>query len=68
MNKNINNTAARSPDERAAWIEKVANEIITEAEKSEAQRRRHNETEMEKLKRFLSAAQEKDSKAERGKS
>lgn len=54
MNKNIENHPAGSDGERAARIEKWADEIITDAKKRESERRRHNDAEMEKLKRFLS--------------
>ena len=45
----------KSHDARAARIDALANDIIADAKAREAERCRHNEEEMEKLKRWLAS-------------
>jgi hypothetical protein len=49
----MTNTANGSADKRATKIERMANAIIDDARKRDAERRRRNEWEMAKLKRLL---------------
>jgi hypothetical protein len=46
-------------DERAAKIEALANTIINDAKRRDAERRQRNEAEMEKLKTFLKGKAER---------
>jgi ribosomal protein L17 len=43
----------KTPEERAKYIEQLADPIIADAARREAERRRHNDNEMEKLKNWL---------------
>lgn len=45
----------KSNDARTARIDALANDIIADAKAREAERCRHNEEEMEKLKRWLAS-------------
>jgi hypothetical protein len=49
----MNTNTIDSADARAGRIERMANAIIDDARKRDAERRRRNELEMDKLKRLL---------------
>lgn len=53
MNDTQRTNAAGTADERAARIERMAATIIDDAKKRDAERRRRNDAEIEKLKRWL---------------